>query len=141
MDTSTFFLLAADAVLLLHVFFVSFIVIGLILIFVGKVCQWSWVRNRWFRVIHLLAIAVVVIQSWFGALCPLTRIENALRIRASDTVYSGTFISHWLETLLYYQAPPWVFILCYTLFGAVVICSWYWVSPRRSNGITSTDNS
>jgi hypothetical protein len=136
MDTSTFFLLAADAVLLLHVFFVFFIVIGLVLILVGKACRWSWVRNPWFRVTHLLAIIVVVVQSWLGALCPLTSIENALRLRASDTVYSGTFISHWLEIILYYQAPPWAFVVCYTVFGAVVIGSWYWVSPRRFNETT-----
>jgi hypothetical protein len=136
MDTSTFFLLAADAVLLLHVFFVFFIVIGLVLILVGKACRWSWVRNPWFRVTHLLAIIVVVVQSWLGALCPLTSIENALRLRASDTVYSGTFISHWLEIILYYQAPPWAFVVCYTVFGAVVIGSWFWVSPRRFNETT-----
>ncbi len=135
MDTSTFFLLAADAVLLLHVFFIFFIVIGLVLILVGKLRRWSWVRNPWFRVTHLLAIGVVVIQSWVGVLCPLTSFENALRLRASDTVYSGAFISYWLETLLYYQAPPWVFTVSYTVFGAVVIGSWYWVSPRRFNKI------
>ncbi|MEE8365740.1 MAG: DUF2784 domain-containing protein [Gammaproteobacteria bacterium] len=137
MEPSTFYLLAADAVLLLHVLFVFFIVIGLVLIFVGKACRWSWIRNPWFRVTHLLAIIVVVIQSWVGALCPLTSIENALRLRASDTVYSGTFISHWLEIILYYQAPPWAFVVCYTVFGAVVIGSWYWVRPRRFNKTTT----
>lgn len=131
MDQSTFYLLAADAVLLLHVFIVFFIVFGLILIFTGKACRWFWIRNPWFRVTHLLAIAVVVIQSWIGVLCPLTSFENALRLRASDTVYSGTFISYWLENILYYQAPPWVFTAVYTVFGAAVIASWYWVGPRR----------
>ncbi len=137
MDTATYFLLAADAVLLLHVFIVVFIVIGLVLILVGKACRWSWVRNPWFRVAHLIAIIVVVIQSWFGALCPLTSIENALRLRASGTVYSGTFISHWLEIILYYQAPPWIFVVAYTVFGALVIGCWYWVSPRRFKNTTN----
>lgn len=130
MDSSTIFLLSADAILLLHVLFVAFIVIGLMLIFVGKARTWRWIRNPWFRLIHLVAVAVVVIQSWFGVICPLTTIEMALRSRAADTVYSGTFISHWLENLLYYQLHPWVFVLCYTLFGVAVGASWYWIRPR-----------
>ena len=105
MDSSVVFLLAADAILLLHVLFVAFVVAGLVLIFVGKVRAWSWVRNPWFRLAHLIAIGVVIIQSWFRVICPLTTLEMALRSRAGDTVYSVSFISHWLETILYYQVP------------------------------------
>jgi hypothetical protein len=130
MDSSTLLLFAADLVLLLHVLIVAFVVFGLLLILTGKVQVWGWVRNPWFRVMHLLAIGVVVLQSWFGALCPLTEFEMALRSQAGDTVYAGTFISHWLETILYYQAPAWVFVVCYTAFGLVVIGSWFWVKPR-----------
>ncbi len=130
MDPSTRFLLAADAVLLLHTLLVIFVVIGLILLFVGKASNWSWVRNPWFRVAHLLAIAVIVVQSWFGVICPLTSLEMALRSRAGDTVYTGSFIAHWLESVLYYQAPPWVFMVCYSVFGTLVVGSWFWISPR-----------
>ena len=130
MESSTLFLLAADAMLLLHVIFVGFVVIGLVLIFMGKARRWSWVRNPWFRVMHLLAIGVVAVQSWFGVICPLTTFEMALRARAGDTQYQDSFISHWLETILYYQAPAWAFAVCYTAFGAVIVGSWFWVSPR-----------
>ena len=130
-ESSLFFLLAADAVLLLHVIFVAFVVIGLVLVFAGKALQWSWVRNPWFRLAHLLAIVVVVVQSWFGAICPLTTLEMTFRSRAGDAVYTGSFVAHWLEAILYYRAPPWAFAVCYTLFGAVVVGSWFWVSPRR----------
>ena len=130
MESSTLFLVAADAMLLLHVLFVAFVVIGLVLIFVGKLCRWSWVRSPLFRVMHLLAIGVVVVQAWFGVICPLTTFEMSLRARAGDAQYTGSFISHWLETILYYQAPTWVFAACYTAFGAVVVGSWFWVSPR-----------
>ena len=63
-------------------------------------------------------------------ICPLTILEMELRSRGGGATYSGSFIAHWLEAILYYRAPPWVFALCYTLFGAVVIASWYWVRPR-----------
>lgn len=131
MDSSSLFLLAADAILLLHVLFVAFVVVSLVLIFVGKLRRWSWVRNFWFRVTHLLAIGFVTVQSWFGVICPLTTLEMELRSRAGDPVYTESFISHWLETILYYQAPSWAFAVCYTVIGAVVIGSWFWVRPRR----------
>ena len=137
MDPSTRFLLAADAVLLLHTLIVIFVVIGLILLFIGKARKWSWVRNPWFRVVHLLAIAVIVVQSWFGLICPLTSFEMALRSRASDTVYTGSFIAHWLDSILYYQAPPWVFMVCYSVFGALVVGSWFWIRPRPFTTRTS----
>ena len=76
-------------------------------------------------------IGFVVLQSWFGAICPLTIWEQALREKAGDAVYAGAFIAHWLESILYYRAPNWVFAVVYTLFGALVAASWYWVPPRR----------
>ena len=130
MDSSFFYLLTADALLLLHVLFVAFVVVGLVFIFIGKALAWSWVKNPWFRISHLTAIGVVVVQSWLGVICPLTTWEMALRSRAGDTVYFGSFISHWLEALLYYQAPAWLFVVCYTAFGVLVVASWYWVRPR-----------
>jgi hypothetical protein len=123
--------MAADVVLLLHVLFVAFVILGLVLIFVGRSLGWNWVRNPWFRLIHLIAIAVVVLQSWLRVICPLTTLEMELRSRAGDGVYPGSFIAHWLETILYYQAPPWVFMVCYTAFGAMVLTSWFWVRPRQ----------
>jgi hypothetical protein len=130
MDTRTLYLIAADATLVTHILFVLFVTLGLVLILIGKWTAWSWVRNPGFRLVHLLAILVVIIQSWFSVLCPLTSLEMALRARAGDAVYTGSFITHWLETLLYYQAPGWVFVLAYTLFGVLVVITWFWVPPR-----------
>ena len=68
-------------------------------------------------------------QSWLGVICRLTIWEMVLREKAGEAVYAGTFISHWVSTLLYYQAPDWVFVVVYTAFGAIVISSWVWVRP------------
>lgn len=125
------YLLAADAVLLLHVLFVVFVVTGLMLILAGKLMSWAWVRNWWFRVIHLAAIGVVVLQSWLGVICPLTKLEMYLRGKAGDAMYAGSFVAHWLESILYYRAPAWVFAACYTAFAAIVVLSWVWVRPHR----------
>lgn len=129
MDSSTLYSLAADAILVTHVLFVAFVVVGLILVYVGLFLSWQWVRNPWFRIAHLVGIAVVVLQSWVGVICPLTTWEMYLRTNAGKNVYDGSFVTYWLNQLLYYQAPPWVFIVCYTVFGGLVLFSCFVVRP------------
>ena len=130
MHGSVTYRVLADLILLLHASFVVFVIVGLVLVLLGGVRGWSWVRNPWFRLVHLLAIAVVVAQAWLGVLCPLTTLEMTLRTRGGEAVYPGSFIAHWLESLLYYQAPAWAFIVCYTVFGFLVVAGWYTVRPR-----------
>lgn len=121
----------ADAVLLVHALFVAFVVIGQLLVLAGLACGWRWVRNRRFRLWHLLAIGVVVLQAWAGVLCPLTILENRLRLQAGEAGYSGSFITHWLHRLIFFDAPPWVFTAAYSAFGALVVATWFWGRPRR----------
>jgi len=130
MEADQLYRLAADLLLVTHALFVAFVVLGLAFIFVGNWSKWSWVRNPYFRIAHLAAIGVVVVQSWIGVICPLTIWEMALRERAGDAVYGGSFIANWLDKLLYYQAPAWVFVVCYTLFAALVVVAWFRVRPR-----------
>ncbi len=130
MESKIVYLLSADVLLFTHALFVVFVIFGLLFVFAGKLFSWLWVRNPWFRLAHLIAIGVVVLQSWLGIICPLTTWEMALREKAGDAVYAGTFVSHWLETILYYSAPEWVFVLCYTVFGLLVLASWLWVRPH-----------
>ena len=125
-------MLAADAILISHVLFVAFVVLGLVAIYVGRWLAWAWVRNLRFRVLHLAAIAFVVLQSWAGAICPLTIWEMQLREAAGGATYGGSFIQYWLQALLYYQVPDWVFVSVYTAFGALVVASWFIVPPKRS---------
>lgn len=121
----------AEGVLVIHAAFVLFVVSGLLLIVVGGLLSWSWVRRPLFRFVHLFAIGVVVVQAWLGVLCPLTTLENWLRSRAGQQGYQGSFIQHWLHALLYYEAPEWVFILLYSGFGFLVMLAWMAFPPRR----------
>jgi hypothetical protein len=130
MTTPSLYLLAADVMLLLHVLFVAFVVFGLLAVFAGAPLSWGWVRNPLFRSIHLVAIVIVAAQVWLGLVCPLTSLEMALRAKAGQAVYGGTFMSHWLQELLYYDAPDWVFKAAYTAFAILVAVSWLWVRPR-----------
>lgn len=134
--------LGADLVLYLHISFVIFVVAGQLLIVVGHFASWRWIRNGWFRLAHLAAIGIVVLQAWLGVLCPLTILEMWLREKAGGAVYPGSFIAHWIEQVLYYDAPAWVFTLCYTAFGLLVLASWIGIRPRpitKSKGESDGD--
>jgi hypothetical protein len=126
----------ADLVLALHAAVAAFVILGLLLTVAGNVVGWRWVNNLWFRVAHLLAIGAVVAESWLGMVCPLTTLEMWLRSLAGDSAYSGGFVEHWLQRLLYYTAPPWVFIVGYTAFAVLVLATWWYFppEPRRHHG-------
>jgi hypothetical protein len=115
----------ADAILVIHFAFVVFVVVGFVLILVGLLAHWRWIHNRVFRLAHLTAIGIVVLQAWFGQLCPLTIWENALRRRAGQSDYAETFVEHWLHEILFYQAEPWIFTTIYTAFGVLVVLVWF----------------
>ncbi len=119
-------LFLADLVGLLHGLFVLFVVGGQCLVLIGWLSGWSWTRARAFRLLHVAAIGFVVLESWFGILCPLTVLEAGLR-RAGPEV---SFIGYWLDRLLYFQAPQWVFTTLYSLFGCLVVLTFFFYPPR-----------
>lgn len=121
----------ADAVLVLHAAVVVFVVAGLALVVLGNLRRWRWVNDWWFRALHLGAIGVVVAEAWWGVTCPLTTLEMWLRRRAHAPTYSDSFIEHWVSRLLYYDLPPWVFSVAYTLFALGVVAAWWVFPPRR----------
>lgn len=131
MSTPLAYQFLADAVLALHVAIVAFVVGGFVAVLAGNWRGWDWVNRFWFRVSHLAAIGIVVAEAWAGAACPLTTLEMWLRVQARAGAYGGSFIEHWLQRLLYYEAPPWVFVAVYTAFGAAVLATWWLFPPRR----------
>jgi hypothetical protein len=125
--------LVADGVLALHFAVAVFVVGGLVLIIAGNVRGWQWVNAPWFRVAHLGSIGAVVAEAWLGVTCPLTTLENWLRAKAGATTYSVSFIEHWLQRLLFYEAPSWVFVLGYSVFGMLVLAAWWYFPPRSKS--------
>lgn len=123
--------LLADAVLLAHLAIVVFNVGGLALIVAGNRLDWRWVNRWWFRAAHLAAIAVVVAQAWLGITCPLTTLESWLRAKAGSMPYGTGFIEHWVQRILFYEAPAWVFVTAYSLFGLLVAVVWWRYPPQR----------
>lgn len=120
----------ADAVLLLHFGVVLFVVLGLPAIIIGNRAGWSWVNGFWLRLAHLLAIVVVALQAWLGQYCPLTILESWLREQGGQSAYSSSFIEHWVQRVLYYEASLWVFAAIYTGFGLLVAWAWWRYPPQ-----------
>ena len=130
MSQSLPFQLLADAVLILHAVLVLFVVGGLILVIIGNLLKWRWVNSLWFRLVHLATIAFIAAEAWLGLVCPLTTLEMWLRLKAKAVTYEGNFIEHWLQALLFWQAPPWVFTATYTVFALAVAATWWYCPPK-----------
>lgn len=76
-----------------------------------------------------------------GLACPLTTLENSLRMRAGEVTYGGDFIGRWLDWLIFYRAPEWVFTTVYLAFGAMVLATLWLVPPRMPSHGTSRSSS
>jgi hypothetical protein len=128
----------ADVTVVFHALLACFVVLGLVVVLVGRVFNWRWIRNFWFRAIHLVLIAVVVVFPLMGGLCPLTDLEKWLRGQAGQETYPGSFLAHWVHELLFVDVSPELIAASYCAFGAAVLVTFFLVPPewpwRRSQG-------
>ena len=81
----------ATLVLLVHLGFVLFVILGGLLV----------LRRPWLAWIHLPAVAWGVLIEYADWICPLTPLENAFRSRGGETPYAGSFIEHYLTATIY----------------------------------------
>jgi hypothetical protein len=121
MATMAFYRFLADSIAVVHFAYVAFVVVGTVAILAGAARGWRWVRNFWFRAVHFLMIAVVVIESLCGVLCPLTDWEDRLRELAGEPNEPGSFIGRWIHSVLFVDASPSVLALCYGVVGLAVL--------------------
>ncbi len=82
---------AADAVLVLHLAFILFVVLG----------GWLVLRSPKLIWFHLPAAAWGAFIEFSGRVCPLTPLENQLRIASGSVGYSGGFIERYLIPVVY----------------------------------------
>lgn len=122
--------LMADAVVAVHLGFVAFVVVGQLLILVGLFAGWGWVRNPWFRSLHLLSIGIVVAECAFHYQCPLTTWEHQLRELASENVEEPTFIGWLLHRVMFFDFDLDVLPYYYAAFGGIVLGTFLLGPPR-----------
>jgi hypothetical protein len=124
------FALLADGVAVFHGAYVAFVAIGFALIAAGIAMRWEWVRAFWFRVAHLGAIVFVCAESLMGMACPLTTLEGRLRAIGGEASRSRDFIGYWVDRLIYYDLPSWVFMAAYAVFALLVAIVFILAPPR-----------
>lgn len=124
-------MILADLVLAAHLAIILFNVFGLVAVPLGAVCGWRFVRVRWWRLLHLLLLAAVAAQALVGRACILTLWQAAL---AGGAAQPGPLIAGWVDRLIYWRLPIWVFAALYlAVFGWAVALLWL-VPPRRAGG-------
>ena len=123
--------LLADIIAIIHLGYVIYVILGFILIVVGIICRWKWVRNLPFRITHLLAIVGVACEALLGVNCPLTVLEYKLRYRHYLSEEKVSFIGAIVDSLLFYNAPGWLFTIIYTAFAIAVVITFIIAPPTR----------
>lgn len=130
--------LLADAIVTIHFAWIFYVVLGQLLIVLGMLLGWNWIRNFWFRFTHLSMMLLVAVESMFEIDCPLTVWEKRLR---GFGVYDGlqytendSFIARWLGEIIFIDgvaSNDWRFLVGYLSFAGLVVASYVIAPPRR----------
>ena len=108
----------ADTVILLHFLWIVFLMFGAV----------PGVRNSAIKIVHISGLAFAVISELFDWYCPLTYLEIWLKSKyAPSMTYTGSFIIHYLEKIVYIEIP-WYLIT----ISIVLLCLFNgWVYIRK----------
>jgi hypothetical protein len=132
MSESVYYGLLADVVVTIHLAYVAYVVVGQVLIVIAAPFRWQWARNPWFRLTHLLAIAIVAYEAVMGIRCPLTVWEEQLRELAGQPFDSGqTFLGRLFHDLLFYEGSPDIFFTTLYISMFVVVLQGIIMYPPR----------
>ncbi|HVO37642.1 MAG TPA: DUF2784 domain-containing protein [Spirochaetia bacterium] len=121
----------ADIIVTLHLCYVAFTVGGELLIIIGGLLRWNWIRGLSFRIAHLAAVVLVAVEASTGTQCPLTVWEYQLRTLAGQRVDAQiSFVARLVRSVIFYNFPAWVFLVAYVGFALLVVLTIFLVPPR-----------
>jgi hypothetical protein len=126
-------LILADLLAALHLVFVLYVIVAQLLIVVGVAARWSWVRNPWFRISHLVMIGIVALESIVDFECPLTTWENQLRAAAGEETAAGeTFIGRLVDNIMFFDHGEYYYLFNMIYIGfALWVLATFWLAPPR----------
>jgi len=124
-------LLLADIIAIIHLGYVIYVILGFILIVLGIILRWKWIRSLSFRITHLLAIVGVACEALLGVNCPLTVLEFKLRYASGLSSKKVSFIGNIIDSIVFYNAPMWLFTIIYTAFALIVVTTFIIAPPKR----------
>jgi len=120
-DVQTFYRWAAEGIVLLHFLWIVFVVTGAFFL---------WRTRRW-KYVHLAAVLYSLAIEIWGWICPLTYLEQWLWLKAGIEAYEGSFITYYLEKIIYVRAPQWLLVTAVVVLLAVTLSLYFW--PRNKN--------
>jgi len=124
-------LLLADIIAIIHLGYVIYVILGFILIVLGIILRWKWIRSLSFRITHLLAIVGVACEALLGVNCPLTVLEFKLRYASCLSGKKVSFIGNIIDSIVFYNAPVWLFTIIYAAFALIVVITFIIAPPKR----------
>jgi hypothetical protein len=122
--------LLADLVVIIHIAYVAYIVAGLALVLVGWMRGWDCVLDPWFRLTHLAAILIVIVELSLKTRCPLTVLELRLRSLAGQPVTEATFVERLMHYVLSGWLPGSVTNLAYVVIAVLISATFVLAPPR-----------
>lgn len=124
-----YYSLLADVIVVIHLVYACFVLFGTIAIVIGVPCSWQWIKNFHFRTIHIVCTVFVPLETLLGMICPLTSLENFFLRASGAEGYNRSFIGKLVSTVLFYDAPEWVFLTIYVALAIVVIIYYIFYPP------------
>src|SRR5262249_26416576 len=109
----------------LHLGVIAFNIAGLIVIPLGAWLGWGFVRIFWLRLVHLGSLGVTAVQAVFGGDCFLTGWPSALSGEAPQPL-----ITRFVNSLIYWPLPIWVFTAAYVAVFLYTLALWWWVPAK-----------
>lgn len=111
----------ADLIVAIHFAWILFMLIGFFLTLYGFF--WEKIFDWWlFRTLHLVGIVYVTLLALLGQYCPLTMLENSLRVKYHpESWYPGSFIMYYIERLVYPDVNPLIIIFPTILIALVTL--------------------
>jgi hypothetical protein len=131
--------LLANLVAVLHLAYFLFIVLGTVAIVAGPSLRWRWIHNLWFRIFHIAAVYLVLIEDLFHIPCLLNVLQWGLRSANGRNPQATEGVGVVLDALLFSTIPGWVLDVMYVSLGVGLPVLLYLVPPmwrrdRRSLG-------
>ncbi|HLK25894.1 MAG TPA: DUF2784 domain-containing protein [Caulobacteraceae bacterium] len=117
----------AEAILAAHLAVIAFNVAGLVVIPLGAWRGWAFVRAPLLRLLHLASWGAVAVQALLGRACFLTDWQDAASGNPSQT----PLVMRWVNVVLFWPLPAWVFTLVYAMVFAYVVAL-LWLVPIGS---------
>ena len=115
----------SEIVLLFHFFIFLFMILSFFLIPLGYYQKWKWVKNKYYRLIHLVLMRIIFIETILGFMCPLTILENFLR----NDIEINNKITQIIHQIMYWDLQTYQFIILYLLSLLYIIFLWFFFKP------------